>query len=535
MADHSITREHKDYKARKDQWVVCRDALEGEDAIKKRGEKYLPKLGGQDSGSYGAYKRRGSFFAASGRTQEGLVGAIMRKDPEVEWPEKHEEMLEVIGASGETLKELILTALDEVIGVGRYGLLIDAQSAAIPALGLAVAPGEVQQLPFVATYTAETIINWEERVINQRRVPVSVTLRESETVYGETRGGGETSKEVVTYRRLILGAPLPSTPEEEKEQEDLGVDGWLAKWGLVLEDFAEGPIYFQEIWEKRAREHGQGDEYIRTEVLVIRMLGGRLLRFIPFIFLNPGGTRPPVEKPPLLDLVNVNLSHWRNSADLEHGRHFTALPTAWAAGFDVDGEMRIGSAVAWVTDNEKARAGFLEFTGKGLNHLAEGMRDKERHMAVLGARLLEEQKTGVEAAETVRMRMAGEGSVLARMALSVSAGFTKVLGVLAEWIALNDATIKEVHVKLNTDFQLQGMEPTMLTALMAATQTGQISWSTFFWNAQRGEIIPPGVSEEEESDLIEAGIPGQEAGDVITDADEKDGNLDNTDDDPDED
>ena len=34
-----------------------------------------------------------------------------------------------------------------------------------------------------------------------------------------------------------------------------------------------------------------------------------------------------VEAPPLNDLADVNLSHYRGYADHKHGLHFTALPT----------------------------------------------------------------------------------------------------------------------------------------------------------------------------------------------------------------
>ncbi len=513
MAKHSpVKRQHPDYEKRAPQWERCRDAIEGEDAIKQAGVKYLPKLGGQASGMYEAYKMRASFFAASGRTVEGLVGAIMRKVPEIVWPEAHEELLEILGSRGETLNELILQTLDEVVGVGRYGVLVDAQPEF-----LTEANPEVGVQPFVSTYPAESIMNWVEDVVGARREPIEVTLRETETVYVE-EGQDVVAVENTKFRRLMLGIPMPSNEDEQKLFDEEGPDVWLARFGLIAEDFADGLVYFQEIWVPDNSD--SKDEYIREEVIVPRMVGARLLRSIPFVFFNPNGTKPTVEKPPLLDLVAVNISHYRNSADLEHGRHFTALPTAWAAGFDMKSEMTIGASQAWITDNEQAKAGFLEFTGKGLGHIAEGMKDKEGHMAVLGARLLEEQKTGVEAAETVRMRMAGEGSVLARMALAVSQGYTRVLEITADWIGLGDTQVDDAAVILNTDFQLQGLDPTMLTALMAAAQGGQISWSTFFWNVKKGEIIPPGVTEEEEIALIEEGNPG---GDTLGD-DENKGN-----------
>jgi hypothetical protein len=52
--------------------------------------------------------------------------------------------------------------------------------------------------------------------------------------------------------------------------------------------------------------------------------------------------------------------------------------------------LRIGSSTAWVTETPGATAGFLEFTGQGLETF-ERARD-ERLLAMLGSRVLEGQK-----------------------------------------------------------------------------------------------------------------------------------------------
>ena len=49
---------HPLYDARLTQWQKCRHAYEGEDAIKKAGVLYLPKLKGQTDEDYKAYKQK---------------------------------------------------------------------------------------------------------------------------------------------------------------------------------------------------------------------------------------------------------------------------------------------------------------------------------------------------------------------------------------------------------------------------------------------------------------------------------------------
>ena len=50
---------------------------------------------------------------------------------------------------------------------------------------------------------------------------------------------------------------------------------------------------------------------------------------IPFFFTNSINNKPEYQKPPLLDIAYINIAHFRNSADEEHGLHFTALPTPY--------------------------------------------------------------------------------------------------------------------------------------------------------------------------------------------------------------
>jgi hypothetical protein len=81
---------------------------------------------------------------------------------------------------------------------------------------------------------------------------------------------------------------------------------------LLLDE--EG-YYKVEIWSDGRDGYQITDEFFPTR-------RGERLAFIPFTFLGPVSIKPYVAKPPLLDLVDVNLSHYRTSADLEHGRHW---------------------------------------------------------------------------------------------------------------------------------------------------------------------------------------------------------------------
>lgn len=475
-------------------WRKVRDAVEGEEAVKAGESTYLPLLQGQSAKEYEAYIGRASFYGASGRTVKGLSGAVFRKPYHIEFPgfdpdePNDDDLLANLGGAGEPLESVVRKALEEVIGPGRVGLLVDADFA-------------TPNKPYVTQYYPENIINWKEAVVDGRRQPVKVCLYEEVSVDGADEFTSVCEERVRVYDLRNYETPnqAPGNPE--------GTTGRFVEVRLFRK--VEGADSNQQ---KRVEW-----ELVEGYPIVLKIPGGKLIDFIPFKFINPSSTNAEVEKPPIIDLVNVNLSHYRNSADIEHGLHFTALPQPWVAGFvlDTGGSLAIGSSKAWVTDNENAKAGYLEFSGTGLGAIREQMAEKKLQMAVLGARLLEEQKKDAEAAETVRLRQSGEKSVLSAIARSVSEGIEQVLVWVARWAGLND---KAIDFNLNQDFGMDELDGPRLTALMSMQQGGTLSFDAFFYNLQRAEMYPDGHTLEKERDLIAAGGPTPPPGQVQQDA-----------------
>jgi len=112
------------------------------------------------------------------------------------------------------------------------------------------------------------------------------------------------------------------------------------------------------------------------------------------------------------------------------------------------------------------------------------------------------------------LRQSGENSVLMTLALSVSDSVSQVLRWVYWWNSTEESpeTISEnlVLLQLNTDFTARGMKSDEVTAVVAAWQAGAISRETMFDLFRRGEVLPPGRTDEEESRLAEAGKPKSE-------------------------
>lgn len=446
----------KAYKERLPQWKRCRAAIAGQDAVHAGTELFLPKLGEQSGPEYASYLLRTPWYGATGRTLEGMVGMVFRSDPTLEAPEALRALSLDITLGGITLDGLAREALTEVLGIGRYGLLVEYPQVTEQPASLAAA-SERNLRPYVTAYKAEHIINWKLERVNNAMQPVLVVLQET---YDE-RIDEFSSEQKAQYRALIL----------------------------------EGGRYVQRLY--RAGDSGALVQYGPD---IVPMMRGQALTAIPFYPFGPESLSLDDQQSPILDLVNLNLSHYRTSADLEHGAHFTGLPTPFISGVQLaDGEtIKIGSSTAITAPDPQASASYLEFTGQGLQSLEKLMDRKEAQMSALGARMLAPEKAGVEAADTLSMRHNGEDSVLAGMAKLVGYGFEEMLKFIAEWAGISG----DVKYTLNTDYLPAGMSSADLTALVSAWQQGAISYQTMFSKLQKGDVIAADVTEEQEQARI---------------------------------
>lgn len=118
----SVDTARTDYSEMLPKWARVRDCTAGRDAILKAGVKYVPDLAGATPDQNNAYRARGSFFNATGRTVNGMNGMIFQSAPEVEIPESQKEILDDITLTNVTFESFATTTGKEIFITGRYGL-----------------------------------------------------------------------------------------------------------------------------------------------------------------------------------------------------------------------------------------------------------------------------------------------------------------------------------------------------------------------------------------------------------------------------
>ena len=445
----AVNAKHPEYSKNLTKWQLMRDALAGEVAK----EKYVPKLSDQEEDEYSAYVGRAEFYNATARTQVALTGLLFAKPPKIELPEALKTIAENISLDDDTLEALAKNIADECLSVGRCGVLVDLPS--VEKADYSKLEAERLNLRAYATlYKAENIINWKTTKINGSNVTSLVVLAET---YAEPTQDEFVDKIKTRYRVL---------------------------------DLHEG-YYRQRVFS----ETKAGNFEVVSEIYPSS--NGQKLTYLPFTFFNVNDLKTAVEKPPLLDLARVNIGHFRSEVDLEHGTHFTALPTPYVTGYqgETEGKLKIGSTAVWAINSPDAKVGFLEFSGAGLSTLENRIAVKEKRMSILGARLLLDEKKTAEATETLQMRKSGENAVLTNVASTISEGIASFLKDIAFF---ENIAGENLIYEINTDYNLTMIEPQLLAQIIAGIQSGDIPNEVLYDALLKGELMPKTIQSYED-------------------------------------
>jgi hypothetical protein len=229
------------------------------------------------------------------------------------------------------------------------------------------------------------------------------------------------------------------------------------------------------------------------------MLGGKEMRYIPFYVVNPNGISWDIESPPMLDIVDINISHYRTSADLEHGRHWTGLPTPVVSGVDSTSVLKIGSQSAWILPNAEAKAYMLEFTGQGLQSLEKALAEKQSQLASMSSRLMDNSKRGSESPDTVRLRFVSETATLISIVRSIEAFINTIYKAVAD---VEGANPDDVIIQLNKEFLDTKLSSAEIRELVSAYLEGAMSKETLVFNLRRGDLLSSVRSDESEIDFL---------------------------------
>lgn len=471
---------HPEFDYWKPEWRKLRDVIAGEREIKRQGKAYLPAMKGADNDDYAIYIDRAAFYNMTAQTLNGMLGQVFRRDPIIRnLPKGFKDQISVrFAKDGTGFAGFAKATMGEQIGMGRFGVLVDAPDQMVR--------GKAQS--YVVGYPTENILDWTIESVDGFYQPTRVLLREF------VREGSET----VEPKELTV-----AEARKLRKEGRLGMPRHTQRAGdgyTYQTRFRELVLQFREDGERVYRQYLYMDDPTGAPYKMVEpVIAGKPLGFIPFEFFGASSNSGDVEKPPLLDIANLNLSHYRTYAELEYGRLFTALPVYYAPGTDAEGasEYHIGPNMVWEVP-QGSQPGILEYTGQGLKALESALADKERQIAAIGGRLMPGASKSVsESNNQTQLREANEQSLLLNVIQACERGLARVV---RWWLLFRDVQLGQtetLRVEINQDFLSTPIGAREIRAIQMLYHDGFIPVDVLYEYFRKAELIPSSMEPEE--------------------------------------
>lgn len=426
-------------------WQKTRDAVKGSSAVKNKRKEYLPAPDDGDGTiakeRYDQYIKRAVYTNFTGRTKNGLVGAAFRKHPEMELPNELEYLMQDATGDGLSIEQLAKDELSNLLETGRAFYLVDFPQTDD---GLSIEQVASMQLrASIIPYTAEQVINWKTTVINGRKLLSLVVLEES-YIDASDEFGHESE---IQHRVLRL-------------RDD----------GYTQQIYRDDMPYSEEIYPLK------GD--------------GMKWDVIPGIFAGSQNNDSTIDDAPLSDIADVNMAHYRNSADFEESCFLTGQPTLFIthsltpeqwASYNPNG-IKLGSRAGHVL-GDTGDAKLLQADANSL--VSEAMAAKEKQMIAIGARIITD-RTGNETAEGARIRFASENSVLGDLVGNLSGAMRQCI----EWCGVfMNVDADDVVFHINREFYDKSVDPQMIMSMITLLDRAIVSEQDIFSKLKMAGLV----------------------------------------------
>ena len=221
------------------------------------------------------------------------------------------------------------------------------------------------------------------------------------------------------------------------------------------------------------------------------------LPYIPLVTFYAQREGFMLSKPPLLDLVNMNIAHWQSQSDQTAVLTVARFPMLASSGMMDDDEVVVGPNQWLATRDPQGRVYYVEHSGKAINSGRLDLLDLEEKMAKYGAEFLT-KKPGRQTATARSLDSAEAVSPLQDMTHRFVDSVNLAMQYAADWMGLDNGGT----VDLNTDFGLSSSDGGALTALSSARQSRDISREAYLRELQRYNVLDRSFDVDSDGELL---------------------------------
>ena len=418
-------------------WSVMAAVTKGTNYLRDLSETYLPQEPREDDAAYETRVDRSVLSPYTSRLIETAAGAILRKPIHIDGDPYWLELAKDIDGIGSNINEYARRALVSSLTFGHSAILID-YPAASGAMNLA-----------------------EERAMGRRPYFVHI---DAPQIWGWR-------KETGTNRLLQVRI------------HDYDV--------RPLNEFGE-----EQVEEMRVIYPGRYDLYTlgrSTETVNLDESGGYSLDEIPLVPIYSNRRNVLVSQPSLLDIANLNITHYQRQADLIHALHIAAMPTLVLEGWDdTNGTASLGVnyAIAMQPGN---KAYYVQADATSFDAQMAELQALEMQMSTLGVTKLFGQKFVAESAEAKRIDQAQSNSVLSILSQELESCLNQAFAFAAQYVGLEPPVIT-----IDRDFDYYRLIGQDVSVLAQLNEMGKITDTTLLEILRRGEILPDNLDIQDE-------------------------------------
>jgi hypothetical protein len=420
-------------------WKVMAAVTNGTNYIRDLAELYLPQEPREDDEAWQARIDRSVLSPYTSRLIETAAGAVLRKPIHIEGDPYWSEVALDIDGIGSNINEYARRALVSSLTYGHSAILVDFP-AATGARNLAEERA-MGRRPYFVHVDAPQIWGWRKDDTNRL---TQIRIHDYE------------------YR------PLNEFGEEQVE---------------VM----------------RVIYPGRYDLYtLGQETVTFEESNGFSLDTIPVVPIYSNRRGVLISQPGLLDIANLNITHYQRQSDLIHALHIAAMPTLVLEGYSQDSsEATIG--VNYALGMEPGhKAYYVQSDATSFEAQMAELQSLEGQMSTLGITKLFGQKFVAESAEAKRIDQAQSNSVLAIISQELESALNQAFKLAAQYVGLEPPVIT-----IDRDFDYYRLIGQDVAVLAQLNESGKISDETLLKILQHGEILPEDVKVADELERIQ--------------------------------
>ena len=415
-------------------WKVMAAVTNGTNYIRDLAEQYLPQEPREDDEAWRARIDRSVLSPYTSRLIETAAGAVLRKPIHIEGDPYWSEVALDIDGIGSNINEYARRALVSSLTYGHSAILVDFP-AATGARNLAEERA-MGRRPYFVHVDAPQIWGWRKDDTNRL---TQIRIHDYE------------------YR------PLNEFGEEQVE---------------VM----------------RVIYPGRYDLYtLGQETVTFEESNGFSLDTIPVVPIYSNRRGVLISQPGLLDIANLNITHYQRQSDLIHALHIAAMPTLVLEGYSQDSsEATIG--VNYALGMEPGhKAYYVQSDATSFDAQMNELQSLEGQMSTLGITKLFGQKFVAESAEAKRIDQAQSNSVLAIISQELESALNQAFKLAAQYVGMEPPVIT-----IDRDFDYYRLIGQDVAVLAQLNESGKISDETLLKILQHGEILPEDVKVADE-------------------------------------